>query len=133
MGKKGRSANSRNSDPSTSHIAARDVEAVGTATTQRDLCLDAVIAAPGSTAGEVAEATGLDRHTASKRLPELRERKLLHNGASRICQVHGTTMMTWWPYDSSAPNPVAATPPDQRRVGAVPLSELLGLGNGEDD
>ena len=97
MGTKGEVANSRNTDPNTSHKAARDVEAAGTATTQRDLCLSAVCRCPGSTAGEISAATGIDRHTVSKRLPELRERKCVRNGKSRKCRSHGTQMMTWWP------------------------------------
>jgi CRP-like cAMP-binding protein len=99
MGRKGKVANARNTDPSTSHVAASAVEATGTAISQRERCLMAAYDKPGSTAGEIAMVVGLDRHTVSKRLPELRERNLICNGTSRLCQVRDTLMMTWWPLE----------------------------------
>ena len=90
-------AGARRTDPSTSHDAALDVEVNGHADTHRDLCLAAVRRRPGQTGAEIAVAACLERHEASRRLPELRGVGLVRNGDSRVCVVCGTRQMTWWP------------------------------------
>lgn len=87
----------RNTDPLTSHEAAARIVAIGTAADHRSLLLDAVGRMPGRTCAELARMVGLDRHQASKRLPELRAAGLVRNGADRKCSIAGTTQMTWWP------------------------------------
>lgn len=59
---------SRTTDPSTSHEAARNVEASGTDANQRDTCLRCVMHNPGLTATQVAQRTKLGRHVPSRRL-----------------------------------------------------------------
>jgi len=90
-------ARARNSDPFTSHEAAREAEASGRASAHRQLCLDEVLKHPGKTAAEIAVAVGLERHAPSRRLPELRDAGLLKNGPARICKVTGRMSLTWLP------------------------------------
>ena len=87
----------RNTDPTTSHQAAEEVEASGRAASQRHLCLLEVWKKPGRTAAEIAEAAGLDRHVPSRRLPELRQAGQVKNGEERVCAVTGNPSMTWLP------------------------------------
>jgi DNA-binding transcriptional ArsR family regulator len=89
------SALSRTTDPATSSEAASLVEASGAADCQRAKCLAVVRATPGLTACEIAEAAGIDRYAASRRLPELRKAGLVVNGSARPCSVQGTNQMTW--------------------------------------
>ena len=90
-------ARSRCTDPETSRLAAESAESSGNAHAQRDVCLAEVTSRPGSTAAEIAAATGLERHAPSRRLPELREEDLVTNGSSRICAVTHRLSMTWLP------------------------------------
>lgn len=77
-------ARARNSDPATSHDAAKRVEESGVATGQRGMCLRAVQNHPeGLTSKEVAKKAGLDRYQAARRLPELREAGLVVNDGER--------------------------------------------------
>jgi hypothetical protein len=94
-------AKSRRSDPDTSREAASKIEASGEASNQRKRCLLAVNENPGQTAAEIAQATGMERHVPSRRLPELRDVGLVKNGESRQCAVTGNSSMTWFPRDSS--------------------------------
>jgi len=90
-------AQARNSDPFTSHEAAREAEASGRARAHRQLCLGEVLRKPGQTAAEIAVAVGLERHAPSRRLPELRDAGLVENGPARICEVTGRMSLTWLP------------------------------------
>jgi predicted HTH transcriptional regulator len=87
-------ARARRTDPEPSHDAARQAERT-TAETQRMKCFAAVVASPGSSSAEIARQTGLDRHAAARRLPELRERGLLVNGPMGICTESGKMAITW--------------------------------------
>jgi hypothetical protein len=99
---------SRAYDPSTSHDAAEQVETNGSAPRARVLCLACVRQHPeGWTAAEIAAATGLERHTPSRRLPELADDKpgrtpLVKRGPKRECRVLGSLQMTWLPIDAPA-------------------------------
>jgi len=91
-------ARARRADPATSHRAAATAESSGNATRQRTACLEAVRATPGMTAGEIDKRCGfMDRFVAGRRLPELREMGLIHNGDARVCSVRGSRQMTWYP------------------------------------
>lgn len=92
----GMQARARTVDPETSHLAALDVEASGKADTQRRACLEEVRRHPGQTAAEIAVACGLERHVPSRRLPELRDAKIIQNREKRLCGVMGTPSMTWY-------------------------------------
>ena len=89
-------ARARKTDPSTSHEAAREAEASGRAASQRATGLEEVKRKPGQTAAEIAAASGLERHVPSRRLPELREARLVTNGEVRPCRVTGRNSMTWY-------------------------------------
>lgn len=87
----------RRNDAATSHEAAEKVTKSGTAAAHCELCLAAVRLEPGLTAVEIAKRIGIDRHAASRRLPELKGKGLVRTGESRVCSVNGTKQMTWWP------------------------------------
>jgi CRP-like cAMP-binding protein len=89
------SAASRKTNPATSRTAARRHEAKGKAASNRHACLEALCAASGSTAAEIAQLAGLERHEASRRLPELRRAGLVKNGPARVCRVTGNLSLTW--------------------------------------
>ena len=88
-------AKARRTDPSTSHEAAREVELSGAAGTQRGQVLAALMRMDTPTSGEIAATSGIDRHTVSKRLPELEEKCLARRLGTRICRARGTRMLTW--------------------------------------
>ena len=90
-------ARARRTDPVTSHFAAEESDASGTAKGQRTICLFEVMKHPGQTAAEIAEAVGLERHVPSRRLPELREMGEVENREVRTCKVMKSRCMTWWP------------------------------------
>ena len=95
-------ARARNTDPETSHLAAKDAEASGSAGNQRAACLRAVRSEPGLTAAEIASRAGFERHVPSRRLPELREDGTVRNGEERVCRVQGTLCLTWYPGEAGA-------------------------------
>lgn len=90
-------ASARATDPATSHLAARRAEASGAAGCARERIEYYVGQRPGLTAAEIAEALQMERHVPSRRLPELRELGLVHNGEARKCRATGSLSMTWWP------------------------------------
>lgn len=90
-------ARARLNDPETSHEAATSMEITGKATDQREVCRRAVFMRPGMTAAEIADYTGLERHAASRRLPELRTVGIVENRADAVCKIVKRKTMTWWP------------------------------------
>lgn len=90
-------ASSRATDPPTSRKAAAAHERGGKAELNRERLLNEVCVGPGRTAVELAmRLDGIDRHEASRRLPELRERGMVESRDPRKCSVKGTSMVTWW-------------------------------------
>ena len=90
-------AAARASDPPTSHQAADKVEASYVAQTHRAFCLACVELHPGCTSAECAQLSGLNRHEAARRLPELRHAGLVENAPARTCHVTGNRSITWRP------------------------------------
>lgn len=91
----------RAKDPETSFEAARKLERSGEAQRQRDLVLNSVRLRPGSTAAEIADYAGMERHQPSRRLPELEQAGLVRRGEARACKVTSTPhkvsrQTTWW-------------------------------------
>lgn len=96
-------ARARRTDPWTSHAAAREIESKGRAESHRRLCLAEVQQTPGQTSAEIASRVGIDRNAAARRLPELREMGLVHNGSeARTCTIVGSKCITWWPGKAGA-------------------------------
>jgi hypothetical protein len=95
-------ARARNTDPRTSHEAAREAETSGRAATHRAICLEEARKNPGCTAAEIAAATGLERHVPSRRLPELRDAGFVENREVRVCRVTGRNSMTWYAVEEDA-------------------------------
>jgi len=90
---------SRVMDKLESQTAAKSV--VKKAEHQRRLCLAVVQRSPGLTAPEIAVRAKIDRYDASRRLPEVRKKGLVANGAARKCTENGTMMATWLPVDGA--------------------------------
>lgn len=86
----------RNSDPQTSHQAAREITASGKRASQQHQCLEAMKFWPGKTSAELASLMGVDRYMVARRLPELRDANKVVNGMARRCRVTGKRAMTWW-------------------------------------
>ena len=84
----------RRHDPLTSHLAAERVKP--RLRKQQEAVLAALTRWPGSTAVELAHATGLDRYLVSRRLPELVP-VWARRGKPRLCSVAGTAQTTWYP------------------------------------
>ena len=98
----GAPARARNTDPGTSHVAARNVERSGAAGAQRATAFGAVREWPGCTSAELARQMSRDPLTEQKnyrmlgrRLPELREGRIIVNGESRMCSVLKRQALTW--------------------------------------
>jgi len=90
-------AKSRYTDPATSSDAARLVEGSGVASRNRAqlygmICL---VHPREHTAGELAELTGLERHEASRRLPEMRPLLIENGDDSKRCSILHTMATTW--------------------------------------
>lgn len=89
----------RNTDPCTSHEAARAIIATGDRAHQQQLAYAAVRAFPGRTSLELSHLSGLDRYALARRLPELVERGLVTQGPKRRCtaSARGLNAVTWEP------------------------------------
>lgn len=87
----------RETDPETSHLAAEEVTASGRRAVQQHAVLAAVMTQPGLTSRELAQAAGMDRYVAGRRLPELEAAKRVRKGEARECRVSKRLAVTWWP------------------------------------
>lgn len=107
----------RASDPVSSHEAAARASASGTAAEQRQALLQAIRENPGRTSAELGQITGIERHRAARRLPDMRDRLgLVRNGPERKCTVTGAKgSLTWLLVDAPSP------PPTRRRTAEPPL------------
>ena len=101
----------RNSDPATSHAAARQVTKDGTRKRQAQEVLALVERFPGRTSAELAAIpiadliargavgfSGLDRYQIARRLSELADPAnggLVERGEARKCNVTGMRALTW--------------------------------------
>jgi len=90
-------ARARNTDPSSSHLAARDVERSGKAPSQRAAVLAALRRAGPSTSAELAEYMQADRYMVARRLPELAEDRDAFRGPVVFCTVGRRRCVQWWP------------------------------------
>jgi len=96
-------ARARATDPWTSHAAARDLEASGRGSLQREAVLALVGAHPGETSAEIGSRAApthevlMDRWLAARRLPELERAGLIRRGAVRECSQVRRPCLTWWP------------------------------------
>ena len=89
-------ARARRTDPATSHDAARLIEGNGKAAENRRILLQKIRHLGGEwTAGELAFFCDMDRHEASRRLPELRPWFIVNGERPRRCTILATMAMTW--------------------------------------
>ncbi|MBD8696574.1 winged helix-turn-helix domain-containing protein [Stenotrophomonas sp. CFBP 13718] len=99
----------RNTDPDTSHEAARDLVDSGTQAQQQAQVASALRQHPGLTSRELAFSACLDRHMVARRLPELEAEGLAVHGAPRICSMSRKRCQTWLPVlDRADQVPLAA-------------------------
>ncbi|MBZ5677131.1 MAG: hypothetical protein LAP61_23040 [Acidobacteriia bacterium] len=119
-----------NSDPDTSHDAARDLVESGELARKKAFVLDFVrtLRQP-ATSYEIAKAMKADRHEVAKRLPDLRDSdKAVENRGRRKCAVTGRRALTWFVVDgneavtrTNEPQPISAETP---AAGSAPVQEL---------
>lgn len=95
----------RRTDPETSHEAARQVEASGSATAHADLIAQAVREWPGRTTAELAENMRIVwkvgwsnvRHEVARRMCEVVRSGHARAGEPRTCKATGRRAQTWEP------------------------------------
>jgi predicted ArsR family transcriptional regulator len=87
----------RSTDADSSHAAACEMVESGAYAAQMERVLALVRASPGSTSDELAQAGGLARHAAARRLPDLEKRGAIKRGPLRASKVTGRKGLTWWP------------------------------------
>ena len=85
----------RNTDPQTSHRSATELTTSGKRDAQKARVLTAVKDHPGLTSSELARISGLDRYLVARRLPDLRNDRLVYNGQARECSVTRKQALTW--------------------------------------
>lgn len=86
----------RKTDPETSHAAARQVEASGTAKRHGEMIVTALRANDGLTSEELASRAGLDRVAAARRMKELETDGRIRRGPPRKSAITGRPGVTWW-------------------------------------
>lgn len=88
----------RNTDPDSSHEAARLLEESGRLGTQMARVFHALRLMPGATSAELAHhSTVFDRYVAARRLSDLEVHGLVRKGNLRRCNASGRLAVTWWP------------------------------------
>jgi hypothetical protein len=92
----------RATDPDTSHEAAEYVTDTGIRAAQCRRVADAVRRFPGRTSNELSDASGIDRYTIARRLPEL-EPAHVTRGDARTCRISGRRALTWEPTTTTTP------------------------------
>lgn len=82
-------------DPSTSAMAARELEESGARDSQkRDVYL-ACKSHPDRTSAELAVIARMDRYMVARRLPDLRADGWVENPGKKVCLITGRMAVTW--------------------------------------
>lgn len=84
-------------DPSSSHVAEREVTASGKRKAQQEQVAAAVREHPGVTSAELARRAGLDRHMVGRRLPECETAGTVVRGSQVRDPGTGRLGVSWWP------------------------------------
>lgn len=90
-------ARARANDPETSHLAAEQIEAAGTASAHRNIIVEYLKQHPGKTNAEIAEGSGLDYARVHKRMAEAERMNLVIRGSAIKCPIHKRMMTQWYP------------------------------------
>lgn len=86
----------RNTDPDSSHAAARAVRLNGSRASIQQRALEIVQKLPGLTVVEIAVQLGLQSHTVGRRLSDLFQAERIKKGTEDR-YVDGLPYTTWWP------------------------------------
>jgi hypothetical protein len=86
----------RDSDPVSSHLAAKEITGNGKRASQQRIALDAVLDHQGCTSLELSQTCALDRYQLARRLPELEEYGLVEKGPIRPCSIGKRPAVTWF-------------------------------------
>jgi len=87
----------RNTDPVTSHEAAREILDSGRAAVQRQAAARCVVTNPGRTSLELSRLGELDRYQLARRLPEIESAGLVFRAGIRRDEQTGRSGVCWWP------------------------------------
>ena len=87
----------RNTDPESSHLAAREITASGKREDQQHQTIAAVQRYPGLTMQELAARTNLCRFMLGRRISECETAGKVRRGQKRKCTVTGRQAEPWWP------------------------------------
>lgn len=117
-------AQSRTTDPPSSHEAAERVTASGRRDANARAVLALVTTHPGQTSVELWQLSAgrLERHEVSRRLADLERLGRVTRGPLRACRVRGTTMLTWHATGST----VATRGPQTGEGSVFGSASLLG-------
>lgn len=85
----------KNTDPSSSHEAERNITQSGKRLTQTQQVAELVKTFSGLTASELLAHTHFDRSQLARRLPDARQQGLIYNGIIRKSAVTGRNEQTW--------------------------------------
>ena len=87
----------RNSDPMTSHMAAKELTESGDREKQIRATVAAVRRNPGLTSADLASVAGLDRYAVGRRLSEAQTGGMVTTGEKARSKTTGRLGVTWWP------------------------------------
>ena len=107
--------------PATSHAAAAELVRSGAQAAQKAEVLEAVRRWPGSTARELADASGLTMHVVGRRLPDLERDGMVERGPARTCRVGRRPGTTW----GVCASPGASAPRPRRKLQAADRARFL--------
>jgi len=89
-------ASARNSDPESSHDAARYVESSGVAEIARQRILEALGKEDGMTGHEIAFATGMTEPQVMRRMKEIETGGAVYRGDPKFTPHSRVACVTWW-------------------------------------
>ena len=84
----------RNTDPTTSHKAAKEITESGARYTQAEILLAAVKKRQGGTGGQYATVTDLDSHQISRRMADLHNAGEVYPDGEH--KFNGHSQQRWW-------------------------------------
>jgi predicted transcriptional regulator len=87
---------SRQTDPGTSRLAAKELAASGIYGRQKRMVYEGLKRNNGTTSAELAQRIGVDRYVTARRLPDLEREGIVRKGPARLCEITNSLCVTWW-------------------------------------